>query len=131
MLAPASTGFGESVMVTAMSAWLAAATVTLAVALLLALLGSVIADDPISVSEMTVPVAVPGFTCATNEKAAVPPNASEAMLQEMLPVAPTAGVAQVHVPGFVRETKVVLVGTASVKLTVVAVDGPLLVSDCE
>jgi hypothetical protein len=52
------------------------------------------------------------------------------MVQEILPVAPTAGVVQVHVPGLVSEKKVVLVGTASVKLTVVAVDGPVFVSDC-
>ena len=97
---------------------------------MLELLGSVTADEPMSVSEIIVPVAVPAFTLATSENAPVPPDASEAMVQEMLPVAPTAGVVQVHVPGFVRETKVVLVGTASVKLTVVAVDGPLFVSDC-
>ncbi len=130
MFAPARTGLGESVMVTAMSAWLAAATVTSTLTLLLELLGSVTADEPMSVSVITVPVAVPAFTLATNENAPLAPDASEGMVQEMLPVAPTAGVVQVQVPGFVREKKVVLVGTASVKLTVVAVDGPLLVSDC-
>ena len=52
------------------------------------------------------------------------------MLQVTVPVAPTAGVVQLHEPGLARETKVVLVGIASVKMTVVAVDGPLFVSDC-
>jgi hypothetical protein len=100
------------------------------VALLLALLGSVIADEPMSVLEITVPVAVPASTLATKVNAPETPDASEAIVQVTVPVAPTAGVVQLHVPGLVSETKVVLVGIASVKLTVVAVDGPLFVIDC-
>jgi hypothetical protein len=46
-----------------------------------------------------------------------------------VPVAPTAGVEQVHAAGLTRETKVVFVGIASVNVTVVAVAGPLFVSD--
>jgi hypothetical protein len=117
-------------MVTAMSAWLACATVTLAVALLFELLGSVIDEEPMSVSVMIVPVAVPAFTFVTRMNEPVEPLARVAMLQVIVPVAPTAGVEQPHVPGLVRETNVVFVGIASVKLTVAAVAGPLLVNDC-
>jgi hypothetical protein len=94
------------------------------------LFGSVTADEPISVSEITVPVAVPASTFATNVNAPDTPDASEAIVQVIVPVAPTAGVLQLQVPGFANETKVVFVGIASVKLTVVAVDGPLFVIDC-
>ena len=83
-----------------------------------------------SVSVMTVPVAVPAFTCVIRVNEAVAPTARVAMLHVTVPVAPTAGVVQLHEPGLARETKVVLVGIASVKLTVVAIAGPLLVSDC-
>src|SRR5580704_18579669 len=106
MFAPASTGFGFWDMVTAMSAWLACATVTLAVALLFNGLGSVIAEEPMSVSVMTVPVAVPAFTFVTRVNGAVAPAARVAMLQLIEPVAPTAGVVQVHAAGLTRETKV-------------------------
>src|SRR5450631_1616877 len=103
MLAPARTGLGESVMVTAISAWLAAATVTLAVALLFELLESVTAEEPMSVSEMTVPVAVPAFTAATSVKLAVVPEAKEAMVQVTVPVPFTAGVVQLQEAGFVMD----------------------------
>ena len=117
-------------MVTAMSAWLACATVTFAVALLFEGLGSVMDEEPMSVSVMTVPVAVPAFTFVTSVNEAVEPAARVAMLQVTVPVAPTAGVVQLHEPGLARETKVVFVGIASVKLTVMAVAGPLFVNDC-
>lgn len=116
-------------MVTAMSAWLACATVTWAVALLFEGLGSVIDEEPMSVSVMTVPVAVPAFTFVISVNEAVEPAARVAMLQVTVPVAPTAGVEQLHDPGLARETKVVLVGIASVKMTVMAVAGPLFVKD--
>ena len=117
-------------MVTAMSAWLACATVTFAVALLFEGLGSVMDEEPMSVSVMTVPVAVPAFTFVTSVNEAVEPAARVAMLQVTVPVAPTAGVEQLHAAGLVSETKVVLVGIASVKVTVVAAAGPLFVNDC-
>jgi hypothetical protein len=117
-------------METAMSAWLACATVTLAVALLFEGLGSVIEEEPISVSVMTVPVAVPAFTFVIRVNAAAEPAARLAMLQLTVPVAPTAGVEQLHAAGLASETKVVLVGIASVNVTVVATAGPLFVNDC-
>ena len=93
-------------------------------------LGSVIVEEPMAVSLMTVPVAVPAFTFVTRVNEAADPAAKLAMLQVTVPVAPIAGVEQLHEPGNARETKVVLVGIASVKVTVMAVAGPLLVSDC-
>lgn len=130
IFAPASTGFGFSEMLTAMSAWLACATVTFAVALLFAGLGSVMEEEPMSVSVMTVPVAVPAFTLVTRVNEPLEPTARVAMLHVMVPVPPTGGVVQLQEPGLARDTNVVLVGTASVKLTVVAADGPLFVNDC-
>ena len=113
-----------------MSAWLACATVTFAVALLFAGLGSVIEEEPISVSVMIVPVAVPAFTFVTRVNDPLEPAAKVAMLHVTVPVPPTAGVIQPHAPGLASDTNVVLVGIASVNLTVVAADGPLFVSDC-
>ncbi len=113
-----------------MSAWLACATVTLAVALLFEGSGSVMDEEPMSVSVMTVPVAVPAFTFVTRVKEPLEPTARVAMLHVTVPVPPTGGVVQLHAPGLARDTNVVLVGIASVNLTVVAADGPLFVSDC-
>jgi hypothetical protein len=48
-------------------------------------------------------------------------------VQDMFPVDPTAGVVQVQPAGAETEAKVVLVGTASWKETVVAAEGPLFV----
>ena len=102
----------------------------LAVALLLELLGSVTDDEPMTVSEMTVPEVVPELTLATSEKAPLALDASEAMVQVTVPVPLTAGVVQDQVGGALSDWKVVLAGMASVKTTLVAVEGPLLVSDC-
>jgi hypothetical protein len=104
--------------------------VTSAVALLFVLFGSVTAEDPISVSVITVPVAVPAFTLTTSEKFPVTPDARDAIVHVTVPVPLTAGVVQLQAAGLVSDWNVVLVGIASVKLTVVAVDGPLLVMDC-
>ena len=54
-------------------------------------------------------------------------SAKLASVQVIFPVAPTAGLVQVHPAGAETEAKVVLVGTASRKLTAVAAAGPLLV----
>ena len=103
ILAPARTGLGESVMVTAISAWLAAATVTFAVALLFELLESETVDEPMSVSVITVPVVVPAFTAVTSVKLAVVPEVTEAIVQVTMPVPPTAGVEQLQEAGFVMD----------------------------
>jgi len=51
-------------------------------------------------------------------------------VQTIFPVAPTAGVTQFHPEGAVKETNVVLAGTASVIVALSAALGPLLVSTC-
>src|ERR1700693_2077923 len=113
-----------------MSAWLACATVTWSVALLFEGWGSVIDEEPMSVSVMTVPVAAPAFTFVTRVNEPLEPAARVAMVHVTVPVPPTSGVVQLHEPGLARDTKVVLVGIASVNLTVAAADGPLFVNDC-
>ena len=68
-----------------------------------------------------VPFAVPGAIWAVTENVAVAPEASEAMLQEIV-----APVVQVNVGPVVciSETNVVPAGSVSVQETLVAVDGP-------
>jgi hypothetical protein len=73
------------------------------VALLLELLGSVTDDEPITVSEMTVPDVVPELTLATSENAPLALDASEAMLQVTVPVPLTAGVEQDQEAGALRD----------------------------
>jgi hypothetical protein len=124
---PARTGSGVAVFVTARSAWLAKATVTLAVALLFEEFGSEMVEDPESVSLITVPAAVPAFTLTTKAKLAVIPDAKVAIEQLMLPVPPMPGELHVQPPGAAKDTKVVFVGTVSAKATLVAVAGPPLV----
>ena len=63
-------------------------------------------------------------TLTTTMMAADAPEATLGLVQFTLPVAPTAGV--VHD----QQAKVVFVGTASVKLALAAVPGPLLVTVC-
>jgi hypothetical protein len=97
----------------------------LEVALLLVGLGSGVVELMLSVSEMTVPEAVPAVTCKIGAKVAVPPEAKVAMVHVMAPVAPAAGFVQAHPDGVAMETKVVFVGSVSVKLTFAAAAGPL------
>jgi hypothetical protein len=130
MLFPPSTGFGEADAVTARSACVAVATVTFAVASLLFGFGSLVAAKTFAVSEMTVPAAVPGATFSTGWNVADPPAAREAMVQVMVPAAPTAGVEQDHPAGVDMETKVVFAGRVSVNVTVEASPGPALLTTC-
>ena len=104
------------------------ATTTFAVASLLVGLGSNVVAVTLAVSEMIVPDAVPAVTFRTGENVAVPPDASALMVQVIVPVAPTAGVEQLQPDGVGIETKVVLAGSASVKVTVEAEAGPLFLT---
>lgn len=58
-------------------------------------------------------------------------TASEAMVQEMVPVPPTAGMdaPQFHPGGTVKETKVALAGMVSENVAVPEAAGPLLMTD--
>ena len=119
---PAKTLDGVAAVVRATSACVPVATTSVAVAefapkaWLVAL--------TVTVSVMTVPLAVPAFTLYTTENVALDP-------------APTLGLVQVggkpaqfHAPGGVMDTKVVLVGVASVNVAPVAAVVPVLVTTC-
>jgi acyl-CoA hydrolase len=97
------------------------------VVLLLAEFGSLVvaAMDEFAVIEATVMVDARFTTTTIFADAAV---ARLAVTQLIVPVAPTAGVVHVQFAGIAMEAKVVFVGTASVKVRLEAVAGPLLVT---
>ena len=123
---PAATDVGVAVLVVIRSAWVAVATTSAAVAVLLAELGSVVVELTVAVSLIAVPAAVPAATPTITGKLAVP-VAKLGLVQVMLPVPPAVGSMQDHPPGIgVNDTNVVFGGVVSVKLTPVAVLGPAL-----
>ena len=87
---PAATDDGDAEFVVTRSAWVASATTSDAVALLLAGLGSVVDELTVAVSLIAVPAAVPAFTCRTTVKLAVPDARLESV-QVMVPEDPTVG----------------------------------------
>ena len=122
---PAATESGAAEFVATRSAWTAVTTTSVAVALLFPALGSVVAELIVAVSVITVPAAVPALTFTTTGKLAEP-GAKLGFVQVI--VAPNTH-AQPAGTGL-RETKVVLAGTVCVKLALVAVLGPALVTVC-
>jgi len=129
MLLPALTGLGAAEFDTTRFDWVLRATTSVAVALLFARLGSVIAEVTEAVSLICVPAAVNAFTFNTTVNVEEP-GAKLASVQLMVPVAPIAGVVHVQPVGVVIDWKVVFVGVVSVMLAVVAVLGPLFVTTC-
>lgn len=130
-LLPAATETGVAELVATRSACVARATTSAAVALLLAVFGSVVDELIVAVSLTAVPAAVPGVTFTTTGKVAVP-TAKLGLVQLIAPALPTAGRVQDHPVGIgVSETKVVFGGVLSVKLALVATLGPALVTICE
>src|SRR3954463_11040242 len=100
-----------------------------AVAVLLPEVGSVVVVAAVAVLVTVVPVGVAASTLTTMVNTAVSPLATEAFEKTTLPVPPTAGGLGIVQPEPVvttADTNVVLVGTASVTVTVCASDGPLL-----
>src|SRR5262245_61524824 len=126
MLLPANTGSGESLLVTARSA--IAIAVVVAVPVLFAGVGSgvVLAASGLLVIVVLCGVLVLQLTTTVNT--AVSPARTEALEKTTLPVPPTAGLEMLHPLPVVTtaDTKVVLVGVASVTVTVCASLGPLL-----
>jgi hypothetical protein len=102
------------------------ATMSAALALLFAELGSVVEEFTVAVSTIEVPAAVPAFTFTFKVKLAVV-SARLGVVQRMGPVAPTAGVRQDQPAGNVIDWNVVLGGVLSVKVTPDAALGPALV----
>src|SRR5579862_1107091 len=112
------------------SACVARATTSAAVALLFAVLGSELEELTVAVSFTAVPAAVPAVTFTTTGKLAVP-GAKLGFVQVIVPALPAVGSVHDHPLGIgVNDTKVVLGGVVSVKLTLVAALGPGLVTTC-
>ena len=128
MVEPAATVVGEAELVTAISALVAADTSVLTVAVLLERVLSSVEELTESVSVMVVPVGTLAPTCTTKVNVARALAASVGVVQEMLPVAPTAGVVQVHPLGTARDVNVVLLGMASLKTALMPACGPLLLT---
>src|SRR5271165_1181930 len=129
MLLPAAKDVGAAEFVTTRSAWVAVATTSAAVAVLFDVLGSVTAELTLAVSLIAVPAAVPAFTFSTTVN--VPePAARLGFVQVIVPVPFTAGVMHDHPAGAEIDWNVVFAGVLSVRLAVVAVLGPLLVTTC-
>ena len=130
MLPPAATDAGDAELLVIKSACDAVATTSVAVALLLLALGSVVEELMLAVSVITVPEGVPAVTFTTTGKLAVP-GAKLGFVQVIVPALPTAGSMHAHPTGIgLRDTKVVFGGVTSVKLALVAVLGPALVTAC-
>ena len=129
MLLPAATEVGAAKFVTTRFDWVLSATTSVAVALLFARFGSVIAEVTVAVSLICVPAVVPAVTFNTTVNVEEP-GAKLASVQLIVPAAPTAGVVHDQPPGIVIDWKVVFAGVVSVILAVVAVLGPLFVTTC-
>src|SRR5208282_1669583 len=121
---------GEAELVTLKSAWVAAATVTFAVALLFPVFGSSTPETTLAVSLITVPFDVPAATVTTTEIVAFAPEASAAAKEQVMVFGVEVVMRlQVH-PGPLAETKVVFVGRFSVTVVFGEAAGPLLVTTC-
>jgi hypothetical protein len=122
---PSVTGFGVAVLTIAMSALVALATITVALAVLFVRPGTMFVAVAVAVFVMLVPEGVPEPTWSTSVKFAVVPEVRLASVHVIVPVPPTGGsVPQVHAPGAVIDTNVVFGGVTWVKLTPVAVAIP-------
>lgn len=112
----------------AMSALLALATMTVAVALLVVRLGTIFVAVAVAVSAIFVPDGVPAFTCRTSVKVTGVLSAKLLpSLQEMRPVPPTVGlVPQVQPAGGVMDWKFVFGGVVWLNVAPLAVAGPRL-----
>src|SRR5262245_18693 len=99
-------------------------TVVVAVAVLLAALGSMDVAPTDAVFVMTVAFAVPALTLTTRVNEALAPEARLARVQLTVPVAPTAGVEHDQPAAEVSDTNMVLFGTTSLSVRLVAPNGP-------
>lgn len=117
---PAATGLGVPLLLTARSQ----AAVT-RVLVLVVMVRALVAETD-EVAAIAAAVTFDGTLTTTMIDAEVV-AAKLVSVQVMFPVAPTAGVVHTQPAGAETEAKVVLVGTASKKLTEVAAAGPLLV----
>ena len=101
---------GFAVLTIAISALFALATTTVAVALLVVRLGTMLVAVAVAVSAMFVPDAVLVLTCNTRMKLAAALSARVPAVQVIVPAAPTAGLVHVHPAGAVIDWKFVFGG---------------------
>src|SRR6266498_349689 len=99
-------------------------TTVVVLAVLFAEFGSVVEEDTVAVFPITVPLGVPELTFTTSVNDAELNGASVAIVQVWVPVPPTASGEQLHPAAGVTETKVVLTGITSLRVTDVASWGP-------
>jgi len=130
MSLPAITGFGDAELVTTISACAVVPTMVAALAMLLTEFGSLTEELTAAVSVITVPLATPEFTFTNIVNVDVVLPGMAGLVHTTLPVAPTAGVAQVQPAGAAIERNVVFAGTASTNAALSAALGPLLVTSC-
>lgn len=125
---PAKTEAGVPTVVSVRSACVAVATTSVAVAEL--------APRPwfvaltVTVSEITVPLAVPAATFTTSTTVPLEPAGADAAVQVIVPVPFTGGVVHVVPGGAVIDWNVVLAGVFSVSVGLVAATVPTLVAVC-
>ena len=99
-------------------------------AVLLAGLGSEIAELTATVLLMAVPAGAAAATPKTTVKPA-DPAAKLGLVQVMVPALPTAGDVHDHPAATTIDWKLVFAGVFSVRLALVAVLGPMLLTTCE
>src|SRR5215467_958488 len=97
MLFPARTGDGVPEFVAVRLT--AAPTVVVTVVVLLVFVGSPVVDDKVEVAVMTDPLASLAFTLTVTSMLATVPAGNPEFVQVTVPVAPTAGVEQLHPAG--------------------------------
>jgi hypothetical protein len=124
MLFPAVTGFGLAELVMLKSACVGPATAIFTVAELSDGFVSCVAEAAVAVSVIIVPVPVPAITLTTTGNVLVEPGATLGFVQLIDPA-----VVQAHPPGTgASDTNVVFAGNASVKVALVQLLGPPLVT---
>ena len=121
---PAATVVGEAEFVVIRSACALVATMSVAVALLFAWFGSLIAELTLTVSLIAVPAAVPAVTVTTKVMVAGKLGAKAVSVHVSV-----TGL-HVHPAGPVSDDAVVFAGRTSVRVTLVAVLGPALFTTC-
>lgn len=103
--------------------------VTIAVDELFVGSASVVEEPTVAVSLILVPSGTEQSTVATIVKVAGDsPGAIVALVQETVPLEPTAGVVQIQRAGAVTDLNVVCAGRLSLTVTLLAVDGPALLT---
>ena len=123
---PEATGLGVPLLVIAKSQ--ATFTLVVTVVLLLALRGSAVVAETEEVAVIVPMATVEGTFNTTTMSAELEAARFAVSLHVTVPVAPTAGVVQVHPAGASTDWNVVFTGVASVNTTPAAAAGPLFVT---